>query len=429
MSERIERLMFACADLLIEKETAPLEDMLDFYMEGGRMLVAGEEVPTLSVIPWLQAQSDYDKRETMRDECRIYFKAILNPILIGIVDLTQRSVREKCGFDDYLKYCEAKKRVSFDAYAPRLSDYLDSTQDAYVSRMAPWVRSELGREFDRISHYHALYLLRIRGFDEYFPESRLLDLIYATFGGLGVDLATTPGIVFDIGSQPSKIPDGVCIGVDIPGDVHVVMNPVGGFIDAETILHEAGHAFFLSQMDPELPMEYRRLYRSPALDESFAFLFADLLGNPRWLTSVAGMPIASAEEQARLYANKRLCLIRRHIGKFLAQKEFFEKGRLKDQSPYLHYLERATGFVYQPEAYLMDMEADFYAFDYVMGWAGSSVLGAFLEAEFGPDWFGRAETGRFLTAMARSGRRMSLDDALTTFCGSGPRLPEFLSGD
>ena len=197
------------------------------------------------------------------------------------------------------------------------------------------------------------------------------------------------------------------MGVEIPGDVHIVMNPVDGLIDFETLLHETGHAFFLSNVDPTLPVEYRRLYRSAALDEAFAFLFMDLAGNRAWLTTVAGLQAAQADELAQLSETRRLCLIRRHIGKFLAEKEFLENGNIKDSNPYCTHLEAATGFVYEPAGYLIDMEPDFYTLDYVRAWAGANTLRQVLEQEYGEAWFTEERAGRFLKEITRMGRSHS----------------------
>ncbi len=215
------------------------------------------------------------------------------------------------------------------------------------------------------------------------------------------------------------------MGIEIPGEVYVIVKPQGGLIDVETILHETGHAFFLSHMDASLPMEYRRLYRSGALDETFAFLFMNLMDNPTWLTRVAELPASKAGEMASLVQTKRLCLIRRYIGKFLAEKELSETGAIKDPEPYCRYLHQATGFVYEPQGYLIDMESDFYSLDYVNAWAGAHVLRSFLETRFGEDWFQRPDAGSFLKEIAFQGRRDSLEKVLTTYCGQGPRLPDF----
>ena len=291
--------------------------------------------------------------------------------------------------------------------------------------MKPWVEEVIGRPFKDLSRYHALYLLGIKKYDEYFPKSALRANIETTFEGLGFSLRSRGDVIINIADDPIKNPDGVCIGEEIPGKIHVLMKPIGGLIDAETLLHETGHAFFLSHFDPMLPLEYRRLYRTPALDEAFAFLFMELTENPVWLTDVVNMPLDKANELSWLMKTKRLCLIRRYIGKFLAEKELHETGDLKDAEPYCRHLGNATGFVYEPRGYLVDMEPDFYSLDYLKAWGGAHVLRSQLEEQFGMDWFQKHQAGELLRQIAKGGRRDSLDNVLLLMCGNPSRLPEF----
>lgn len=421
---RLDRLMFACMDLVIEERICSLRDMLDFYIAHGWMHIGTEKVQGTEVVPWLQAQPDFDKREQMQKENSIYLKGILNHVLTGILELTVRAVTERFGFENYARFAEAKKQLNFRELASLFSTYLEETDHVYKARMTPWVEEEIGKPFENLSRYHALYLMRIKRFDAYFPADKLAETIARTVEGLGFAPFSDPGIFPDISDVPGKSPRGICIGVEIPGEVHVVMRPVGGLIDFETLLHEVGHAFFLSNIDPSLPLEYRRLYRSAALDETFAFLFMDLVGNRLWLTAVAGMPPSQADELVDLTDTRRLCLIRRHIGKFLAEMELHENGNIKDSGPYCRNLRIATGFLYEPEGYLIDMEPDFYALDYVRAWAGANTLRCALEEEYGEDWFTSNRAGDFLKEMARAGRRNSLDEALDTFCGKKPLLPD-----
>jgi len=423
---RIERTLFGCMDLALVQETASLGDMLRFYMERGRMHVGAEKIPALEVVSWLQAQSDFNKREEIRKEMTIYLKGIINPILLGMTELSIRAVTEKLGFDNYTRYYEAKKGVSFADYAQIFERYMDDTAEIYLQRITPWIVEKIGRPFENLSRYHALHLLRISRFDGYFPASRLNELALKTFKPLGLDLSSRNDVILDISDDPAKNPDGICIGVEIPGRIFVLMKPVGGLIDVETLLHEMGHAFFLSHFDPNLPTEYRRLYRSPALDETFAFLFMELIDNGSWLTEVASIPPADAEVLIRLFRAKRLCLIRRYIGKFLAEKEFYENGDIKKSQAYCNHLNKATGFIYEPEAYLIDMEPDFYALDYLNAWAAAHVLRGFLEKHYGQIWFRTPEAGNFLKKIAASGRRDSVESVITSFCGKAPVLPDFL---
>lgn len=424
---RLERLLNACMDLAIEERTASLGDMLKFYAERGRMLIGPNKVkiPALEVVPWLQAQPDFDKREEMRKENTIFLKVIINPMLLGILELSVRTVTEKFGFPHYAKFSETKKQADFDKEATVFRQFLADTADTYRQRITPWVEEKIGRPFEDLSRYHALYLLRISRFDDKCPVSRLRGLVEKTFAGLGFDAWARPDVIIDVSEHPTKNPNGMCVGVEIPGEVYILMKPVGGLIDAETLLHETGHAFFLSSFDPSLPMEFRRLYRSPALDETFAFLFMNLLENPAWLTGIAGFTDAEAETAVSLYRTKRLCLIRRYIGKFLAEKELHETGNLKNSEPYCRNLHEATGFMYEPQGYLADMEPDFYAFDYLTAWSGAHVLDQCLVRSFGLEWFRQKEAGSFLREVAAGGRRDHVTEALSRFCGEAPRLPDF----
>lgn len=427
-SARIERILFGCMDLKLEEQVSPLLDMLGFFVQRGWMHVGSEKIRASEIVPWLQAQSDFRKREEMQKESTIFLKGLVNRILLDIVDITSRVATEILGFENFALYCEEKKQVSFDEQAALLARYLDDSAETYHKRIVPWIEEKIGRPFENLSRYHALYLMRIRRFDDYFESSDLEETVGRTFRGLGFDLPSRSDVMLNISDDPKRNPDGVCMAVEIPGEVHVLMKPVGGLIDVETLLHETGHAFFLSHFDPGLPLEYRRLYRSAALDEAFAFLFMDIIDNRSWLTAIVGMPAEKADQLAELYKTKRLCLIRRYIGKFLAELELHKKGDPADPGPYCRYLNKATGFVYEPEGYLIDMERDFYALDYLMAWAGAHVLRTTLENRFGEEWFSNREAGDFLREISSSGRRGSLEETLISSCGMPPSLPDF-SGD
>jgi hypothetical protein len=423
--KRVERLLYTCMDLAVHQQTSSLWDMLDFYMARSFMHVSGEKIPALDVVPWLQSQTDFAKREEMQKENIIYFKGIVNPVLKGVFDLTTHEIKNTFGYGNYAEYCEAKKEVSFSDLASEYSSYLTFTTDTYRSMIEPWVEEEIGRPLDNLSRFHALYLMRIKRFDNHFPGSDLKPMVFNTFEQLGFDFKVRQDVVVRANQEPSRNGSGVCIGVDIPGEVHVVMKPVGGLIDVETLFHECGHAYFLANFNPELPLEYRRLYRSPALDEAFAFLFMELAGSAPWLTDVAGMPSSSAEALAGLSKIKHLCLIRRYIGKFLAEKEFYEAGIVHNSEPYCRRLHEATLFVYEPEGYLVDMETDFYSLDYLRGWAGASTLKNRLLNDYGELWFTKREAGEFLAEIASAGRSETLDLAIEKACGERPSLPVF----
>ena len=423
--ERSGRALFACMDLAIEQRTASLGDMLRFYMEHGRMNIEDEKIPALQVIPWLQKQDDYHKRDLMRSDCNIFFRKIINPILLGVTDLTVRTVKERFGYPDYARYCEDKKQISFDEWSLKARDFLQETGPAYNARMGAWVEESLGAPFEKINRYHALRLLNIDGYDKFFDQSKFRGLVETTLSKMEFNLFLDPTVVFELDDSPLKGIDALCVGIDVPGEIHVIMKPVGGLLDLETLLHETGHAFFLRNVSPDIALEYRRFYRSSSLDEAFAFLFMELAENQAWLTRVAGMNQNDAEKLSERCRIKRLCLIRRYIGKFLAEKQYFEKQDLKDSDFYSRGMEDATGFEHEPEGYLMDMESDFYSLDYIMAWSGAFALQRTLKDLYGDEWFCRPEAGSFLREVASSGRRPSLPEVVEKFCSTKLTLPNF----
>ena len=103
-AQRIDRILFGCMDLAVEEQTASLGDMLRFYVERGRMHVGTEKIPALEVVPWLQVQADFDKREAMQKENSIFLKGIVNPMLLGILELSIQTVTERFGFENYAAF-------------------------------------------------------------------------------------------------------------------------------------------------------------------------------------------------------------------------------------------------------------------------------------------------------------------------------------
>ena len=425
LRDKSGRALFACMDLAIEQRTASLGDMLRFYMEHGRMNIQDEKIPALQVIPWLQKQKSFEKRELMRSDCTIFFKKIINPILLGMTDLTMRTVKEKFGYDNYAQYCEDKKQISFDDWSTKAHTFLQETESVYMTQMGAWVEQSLDSSFRNINRYHALRLLNIDQYDEFFEQSRFRELVEKTLEHLGLNLFKDQNVVFELENSPLKNFDALCVGIEVPGEIHVIMKPVGGLLDLEALLHETGHAVFLRNVSPDVALEYRRFYRSSSLDETFAFLFMELAENPSWLTSVAGLSAADADNLSSKCRIKRLCLIRRYIGKFLAEKQYFEKQDLKDSGFYSRGMEEATGFEHEPEGYLIDMESDFYSLDYVMAWSGASILVRTLTDLFGESWFSRRDAGTFLREIASTGRKPSLQEVVEKFCSTELTLPCF----
>ena len=80
-------------------------------------------------------------------------------------------------------------------------------------------------------------------------------------------------MTFDIESRPNKSPRAFCAPVRVPGEVYLVIAPVGGRDDYATLFHEGGHTEHSASVAPELPFEFRCLGDN-SISETYAFLFA-----------------------------------------------------------------------------------------------------------------------------------------------------------
>jgi len=156
--ERIERALMACMDLTLELDTSSLSDMQRFYMDKGRMVVQGQKIPALEIVPWLQNQNNYELREEMTSELGIFSRAILNPIFLSILDVIQKTVTEKFGFSGYSEYAQFKRNCSFNDWQIIFSEYQSSTDKVYFEKTSIWVEEKLGHPLEDLNRSHALRL-------------------------------------------------------------------------------------------------------------------------------------------------------------------------------------------------------------------------------------------------------------------------------
>src|SRR5207237_4059172 len=111
--------------------------------------------------------------------------------------------------------------------------------------------------------------------DSAFPPDRMLPALEATLSGLGIDLRAQENVALDLDERPSKDPRAVCVPIEVPGRVVLVMKPQGGPDDWRTLLHEAGHTEHYAHTDASLSLEASG-HRDNAVTEGCAMLFDDL---------------------------------------------------------------------------------------------------------------------------------------------------------
>jgi hypothetical protein len=403
----LRRLFFGCVEAHVQRLLAPLDDAAAFVLAGSGVRVNGEFVHYFDITPWLQRQDSLEARaELARGMERVY--QATNPLLARLLTDEDRLLRS-LGFGGYLGWCRAKKGLGYSEALPRLKESLSRTAPLYFERMEAWVGAEYGRPLSQLSRFDCIHLLRLKGFDHLFPPAGL-KRVPALLGRMGLEV-NHPHIRLDLSVHRRKNPQAVCLGVRIPEEIHLVLKPQGGLLDAETLLHELGHALSLAHFGPRLPFEYRYLPANRGLSEAFAFLLQGLLGSEPFLSAL-GLSGAEASVLRRMKRLKDLALWRRYAAKLTSEVRMWEAGGPGDGALYGATLTRHTGFRYEPAGYLADLEPEFYAADYLRAWMAEAQLAALLEREFGEGWPLDPRSGELLRSLWREGERHTLERVL-----------------
>ncbi|MCE2390731.1 MAG: hypothetical protein J4G09_04530 [Proteobacteria bacterium] len=139
-----------------------------------------------------------------------------------------------------------------------------------------------------------------------FPSGRIADALDSIAAGLGCRPGDRAGLHFDTEDRPAKPPGARCIECELPGEIHVVALPRGGFSDYRVLFDRTGTALALSFASPSLPVEQRRL-GDPALRVAWGELFAGRLFDPEWIErGPLAQRAAGFERDARLPRLARL---------------------------------------------------------------------------------------------------------------------------
>ncbi len=339
----------------------------------------------------------------------------LNPLHVELIEIQHATARE-LGYTSYREMCAECKRVDLGGLHAQTAGFSADTEASYGPVLDPELRRalEIGVEELRCSDLPRFF--RASGEDDLFPARRLVPSFIETMRGLGIDVPGQAGVLLDLEPRPRKSPRAFCAAVRAPGEIHLVISPVGGRDDFAALFHESGHTEHYAHVDPELPFEFRYLGDN-AVTEAFAFLFEHLVENPRWLIRRLGVgDPSSTVSHARA---QRLVYLRRYAAKLAYELELHGAsaalGPLADR--YSQLLGAALKLDWPAETFLADVDAGFYCASYLRAWALETHLRRFLQDNFGEAWFEVPAAGDTLRGLWSQGQRLGAEELLGELTG------------
>ena len=237
--------------------------------------------------------------------------------------------------------------------------------------------------------------------------------------GLGIEVAGQRGVTFDIGSRPNKSPRAFCAPVRVPGEVYLVVAPVGGWDDFATLFHEGGHTEHAANIDPELPFEFRCLGDN-SITETYAFLIQHLVEDPEWLERRLGVDDPSDADRPRQGPAARLpaALCGKARLRARAPRRGRRRSRLERARPPLLGAARRHAADRVADRDLPRRRRRGLLLRVLPAGVGARDPSALAPARrFGPAWFESAEAGEVLRGLWRDGQRLDAEELLGELTG------------
>ncbi len=404
-----QRVFHSLLGHYLQYSISPYENELFTWMKRAAAHVDGEKIYFKDILSWCQKRSDLAKRRIIENETSSLCK-FLKPFALGVWELLLKLLDDEFGYKDYPDYCRDKKHVDYESYAPELEEILRQTDTLYFEAMEIWAQRSLGIPLCELNRFDAIYLLGLGEFDHLFPDQIPLSDHLDFFNQWGIQVKKIPGLCLDMSRSPRKGAQAMSFALRIPDEIHLVMNPQGGWIDLETLFHEMGHALSNALTSPELSSAEKDFFTSNTLSETYAFLLQNMCFSLFFLERHLGLSSKEIEEISFYKALKELSVFRRYVSKFLAEYQMFKKNEIANGKIYAALLEKHTGFSYRPETHLFDLVPEFYALDYVVSWLAEATMEKTLAQTLGHDWMFKPEAGKILKDWWCCGNQYELDE-------------------
>ena len=318
-----------------------------------------------------------------------------------------RSAARMLGYDTYLSAQSQLRQFDYASLAQDADALLSQTEDIFVSNLDRALRRSLDLRLDQVERADAFYFLHLTMFDDHFPAGGLLASYEQTLSGLGIDVKRQENISFDTETRPQKTPRAFCMPIVVPDEIKMVIRPMGGQSDYQTLLHEGGHAQHYAWTSGDLRPEFK--YTGDyGLTESYAFLFNHLISNRAWLESVIGFEDSS--DFIRQVMLTRLFQARRYVAKLQYELELHSGIDLELAGRrYADLQTAATKFETESTEFLFDIDDGFYSANYVRAWAFEVILREYLMTNFGRNWWTSRRAGDLLKELWETGDRYTAD--------------------
>lgn len=356
----------------------------------------GQTVPFFALTNLLATERDAQKRRILYEErSRLVIEA--NHIKKEGWQAVQSHLPE-LGFKTYRALCDDLRGLHLTSLQASAEIFLAATSTIYFTQFKHWSQVMLGVETAVAADM--FYLMQGAQFDALFPKEHLKTTLHNVLHAYEIPLTSESGLKLDLETRPNKSPRPFCAFVQVPNEIKLVINPVGGHQDYKAAFHELGHALHGLHISASLPFTQRYL-GDDSVGEAFAFLFETIPSNLVWLQNV--MKLTDDEHYVAYMQFIQLLFARRCAAKVLYEN-LLHIGVDEPETCYSSLLNEHLGINVSPAYYLLDVDDGFYNAQYFRAWMLSAQMRACLNESVGSDWPISPETASFLRPLWKTGQ-------------------------
>lgn len=352
--------------------------------------------------------ADRAKRRRLAEATRAV-TAQLNGEREALLAAEHERISGELGLAGYRDFYEMVRGIDFAGLAPEAERFLADTRPLYEAEMGAWLDEGLGLGLGEVESHDVLMLRRAADFEADFPAERLVPALHATLAGMGLPAASLTSVAMDLETRPGKSSRAFCMGVRIPGEVHLCITPTGGPDDYRALFHETGHALHFGHADAALPFEFRYMGDN-SVCELFAFVLEHIVLEDAWLTGMLGMTPEAARRFRRAMGRLYLYDLRRFAAKHLFELALHEAGPFDAKATrYADLLTTHLGVAHHAEDYLAATDGGFYTAQYFRAWCLEAELKADLRSRFGEAWWQDPAAGAHMRGLWSLGQSLPGD--------------------
>jgi hypothetical protein len=397
LRKELDYLYYDIVGTVIWQELAGIEDRITDIESSAVLTVGGEEIAYRDIGIRLYNETDSALRESLYTAMGEFDVERTNPLRREIVDLERDGLREY-GFRDLDEFEAARRGVDHDALEATVVEFLEETRDIYWNLTNDAALDVFGVDVTQVPDYDRGRLFRGAEFDQYFPSEGAIPLLKQTLLGLGIDLDALPMIAIDAEDRPEKEPRAASYGIEPGEDVRILVKPVGGLYDYESLFHEMGHALHDSYVRVD-EYEFTRL-GDYGTTETHAYLLEQLFSDPAFLKT-HGFDLEPGT-LAALLKNQLLGELgsARYYGALFRYERLLHRGGLSDDELIEAYRSLMEDYrlvpLEHPEYGYLSSDESFYGVNYLEAWFLAAQIRSVLVERFGERWWSTVEAGDFL---------------------------------